>query len=222
MKFFADTANVEEIQEVASWGILDGVTTNPTLIAREQRDPKGLIQEIARIASPGVVNMEVVGLIADDMVREALEYAEWAPNVVVKFPMTVEGVKATRRAAPQGIRVNVTLCFSLPQAIIAAKAGATYISPFVGRLDDVGHVGMDLVRDIVQVYRTYGFATQVLAASLRHPLHVIDAAKAGAHIATCPFSVLQQLFKHPLTDVGLKRFLDDWHALQSQRATAKR
>jgi transaldolase len=209
MKFFLDTANVTEIREGIALGLVDGVTTNPSLIAREKRPFRPLVEEICALV-PGDVSLEVVATDFEGMVKEGEELAQIAPNAVVKCPLTKDGLKAVRYLSGKGIRVNQTLCFSATQALLSAKAGATYISPFLGRLDDIAHVGMDLVRDICAIYRNYGFTTQVLAASIRNPLHVVDAAKAGAHVATMPFAVLEQLMKHPLTDIGLKRFLDDW------------
>jgi len=210
MQIFLDTANVAEIKEAIALGMLDGVTTNPSLIAKEKRPFRPLVEEICSIV-PGVVNLEVVATDLDGMLKEGKELASIAPNVVVKLPMTKDGVKAVKRLSAEGIRTNQTLIFSPTQAIFSAKAGATYVSPFIGRLDDVGHVGMDVVRTILTIYRNYGLQTQVLAASLRHPQHVIEAAVAGAHVATMPFNVFDQLLKHPLTDVGLKKFLDDWN-----------
>jgi transaldolase len=209
MKFFLDTASVSEIREGIALGLVDGVTTNPTLVAKEKRPFRPLVEEICAIV-PGDVSLEVVATDFEGMVKEGEELAQIAPNVVVKCPLTKDGLKAVRHLSGKGIRVNQTLCFSATQALLSAKAGATYISPFLGRLDDIAHVGMDLVRDICAIYRIYNFPTQVLAASIRNPLHVVDAAKAGAHVATMPFAVLEQLMKHPLTDIGLKRFLDDW------------
>jgi transaldolase len=209
MKFFLDTANLSEIREGLALGLVDGVTTNPSLIAKEKRPFRPLVEEICALV-PGDVSLEVVATDFDGMVKEGEELAQIAPNAVVKCPITRDGLKAVRYLSGKGIRVNQTLCFSATQALLSAKAGATYISPFLGRLDDIAHVGMDLVRDICAIYRAQGFATQVLAASIRNPLHVIDAAKAGAHVATMPFAVLEQLMKHPLTDIGLQRFLDDW------------
>jgi transaldolase len=209
MKIFLDTANVAEIKEGVALGVIDGVTTNPSLIAREKRPFRPLVEEICSIV-PGDVSLEVVAVDFEGMVKEGEELAQVAANVVVKCPLTPDGLKAVKYLSGKGIRVNQTLCFSAPQALLSAKAGAYYISPFLGRLDDIGAVGMDLIRDICQIYANYGFKTQVLAASIRNPLHVVDAAKAGAHVATMPFAVLQQLIKHPLTDIGLKRFLDDW------------
>jgi transaldolase len=209
MKIFLDTANVNDIKEGVALGVVDGVTTNPSLIAKEKRPFRPHVEEICA-AVPGDVSLEVVAVEFQDMVKEGEELAQIAPNVVVKVPLTRDGLKAVRYLSGKGIRVNQTLCFSAPQALLSAKAGASYISPFLGRLDDIGAVGMDLVRDICEIYRNYGFSTQVLAASIRSPLHVVDAAKAGAHVATMPFSVLEMLIKHPLTDIGLKKFLDDW------------
>ena len=209
MKIFLDTANVNEIKEGVALGVVDGVTTNPSLAAKEKRAFRPLVEEICAIV-PGDVSLEVVAADFEGMIKEGQELAQVAPNVVVKVPLTADGLKAVKYLSGKGIRMNQTLCFSAPQALLSAKAGATYISPFLGRLDDIGAVGMDLIRDICQIYRNYGFKTQVLAASIRSPIHVIDAAKAGAHVATMPFSVLQQLIKHPLTDIGLKKFLEDW------------
>ncbi len=209
MKIFLDTANVAEIKEGVAIGVVDGVTTNPSLIAKEKRPFRPLVEEICAIV-PGDVSLEVVATDFEGMIKEGEELAQVASNAVVKCPLTKDGLKATKYLSNKGIKVNVTLCFSAPQALLAAKAGATYISPFLGRLDDIGAVGMDLIRDITEIYRNYSFKTQVLAASIRNPLHVIDAAKAGAHVATMPFNVLEMLMKHPLTDIGIKKFLDDW------------
>ena len=213
MKFFLDTANVEEIRNAHRWGILDGVTTNPTLIAREGADYRTVVREIATITS-GPISVETTSDRADEMITQGRAYATWAPNVVVKVPATPEGITAGAMLAREGIRVNVTLIFSVNQALLAAKIGATFASPFLGRLDDIGQDGMQVVREAVQIYRTYGFATQVLASSLRHPLHVTQAALAGAHIATIPFKVVSALFTHPLTAQGQERFLSDWRQLQ--------
>ena len=213
MRLFLDTANLDEIRKAAKLGIISGVTTNPSLVAREGRsDLPGVIREIASIID-GPISAEVLSQDAEGMVREAREISSWSPNVVVKIPVTEAGIEAISRLSREGIKCNLTLCFSLNQALLGAMAGATYVSPFVGRLDDVGHDGMALVADIVQVFRYYGFSTQVIAASIRHPLHLIAAAKAGAHIATVPYRVLVQMFKHPLTDVGLSRFLEDWRGV---------
>jgi transaldolase len=209
MKLFLDTASVKEIREGVALGVVDGITTNPSLIAKEGRPFREIVEEICRTVD-GPVNLEVLGTDAETMVAEGRDLAKIHANVVVKIPMIAEGLKAVRRLSLEGIKINVTLCFSPSQALLAAKAGATYISPFIGRLDDISHVGMDLVREILTIYRNYNYPTQVLAASLRHPLHLVEAAKAGAHVATMPFPVLQQLVKHPLTDIGLQRFLADW------------
>jgi len=217
MKFFIDTANLAEIREANAMGILDGVTTNPSLIAKERKPFKETILEICGVVD-GPVSVEVVALDAPGMLREAREFATWHKNVVVKLPTTREGLKACKTCAGEGIRSNLTLCFSGNQALMVAKAGATYVSPFLGRLDDIGHVGMDLVKQILQIYRNYGFKTQVLAASLRHPLHVIDAALAGADVSTIPFKVLEQMIKHPLTDKGIENFLKDWEKVKALAA----
>ncbi|NIM04962.1 MAG: fructose-6-phosphate aldolase [Armatimonadetes bacterium] len=209
MKIFVDTANVDDIREAASWGIVDGVTTNPSLVAKEKRNFREVVLEICDIVD-GPISAEIVSVKADEMVEDAKKVASWHPNIVIKVPFIPEGVKAIPRLAAEGIKTNVTLCFSANQALLAAKAGGTFCSIFLGRLDDAGHDGMEVVREAVQIYRNYGYATKVLAASIRHPLHVVEAAKAGADIATIPFKVLQQMFQHPLTEIGLKRFLDDW------------
>jgi transaldolase len=209
MKLFIDTANIAEIKEAASWGIIDGVTTNPSLIAKEGRDFAMVVKEICAIVD-GPVSAEVVSEKAEDMLKEAEPLLKIHPNVVIKIPMTLEGLKATKVLSQKGVKTHLTLIFSPNQALLAAKAGATFISPFVGRLDDVSEYGMDLVGEIVQIYKNYGFSTQILAASLRTPLHVLDCAKLGAHIATVPFGVLKMLAQHPLTDAGIKKFLDDW------------
>ncbi len=209
MKFFLDTANINEIREAAALGVLDGITTNPSLIAKEGKPFKQAILEICGIVD-GPVSVEVVSTDAGGMCKEAHEFAPWHKNVVVKLPTTREGLKACKCLSQEGIPINMTLCFSPNQALLVAKAGAAYVSPFVGRLDDISHVGMDLVRQIIQIYKNYNFKTQVLAASLRHPLHVVEAAMAGAHVATMPFKVLELMFKHPLTDRGLEQFLKDW------------
>jgi transaldolase len=210
MKFFLDTANFDEIRQAASFGILDGVTTNPTLAAKEKKPFRELILEICDIVKGGVVNAEVVSTDLEGMLREAREVVTWHPNVVAKIPMTPDGVRALSTLSREGVRVNITLVFSPSQALIVAKAGAYFVSPFLGRLDDVSQDGLGLLREILQIYRAYDFKTQVLAASLRHPLHVVEAAKMGAHIGTMPYKVFEQLFKHPLTDRGLDAFLKDW------------
>ncbi len=211
MKFFLDTANLDEIRDAASLGVLDGVTTNPTLIAKEggQKGFKELVREICEIVN-GPVSAEVINTDVERMLEEVRELAQIHPHVVVKMPLTEDGIRATKRVSEEGIKVNITLVFSPSQALIAAKAGATYVSPFIGRLDDVSNVGMDIVRDIVGIYKNYGYSTQVLVASIRHPIHVVEAARAGADIATIPYKVFKQLVKHPLTDTGLERFLADW------------
>ncbi len=209
MKFFLDTANLDEIKKGAAWGIVDGVTTNPTLIAKEGNPIAEQIRRICDIVD-GDISAEVVSTEAGAMIREGRELARIHKNVVVKCPLIREGIKATSALSKEGIRVNVTLCFSAAQALIAAKAGAYIISPFVGRLDDIGEPGMDLIRSITAIYRNYEFKTQVLAASLRSPTHVIDSALAGAHIGTMPFKVMDMLFNHPLTDKGLDQFLKDY------------
>lgn len=211
MKFFLDTANVKEIQEAASWGLLDGVTTNPSLVAKEGRSFKEMLVEICKIVD-GPISAEVVSLEADAMVKEGKELAKIHKNIVVKVPLIAEGLKATKRMAAEGIKVNVTLCFSPTQALLAAKAGAWCVSPFIGRLDDISSNGMELIRQILTIYRNYDYKTQVLVASVRHPQHVVEAALAGGHICTMPFSIFQQMVKHPLTDSGLKKFLADWEA----------
>jgi transaldolase len=210
MKFFLDTANLDEIRQAASFGILDGVTTNPTLAAKEKKPFRELILEICDIVKGGVVNAEVVSTDLDGMLREAREVVSWHPNVVAKIPMTPDGVRALSKLSREGVRVNITLVFSPSQALIVAKAGAYFVSPFLGRLDDISQDGLALLREILEIYRAYNFHTQVLAASLRHPLHVVEAAKMGAHIGTMPYKVFEQLFKHPLTDRGLDAFLKDW------------
>ncbi len=210
MKLFIDTANVSEIREMA-W-LLDGVTTNPTLVAREKRPFKEVIAEICEIVN-GPVSAEVTALNAEGMIEQARELAKIHDNVVIKIPMTLDGMKATQGLAQEGIRTNVTLVFSSNQAMLAAKSGATFVSPFVGRIDDVGGVGMELVSDILDVFENYGFPTEVIVASVRHPQHVFEAALLGADIATVPYAILKKLFNHPLTDVGIERFLKDWEGV---------
>ena len=209
MKFFIDTADVKEIRDAAAMGLVDGVTTNPSLVAKTGRKFKDVLLEICDIVK-GPVSAEVVSTTHDAMMKEAREYAALRPNIVVKIPLLAEGLKAVKTCTSEGIKTNVTLCFSATQALLAAKAGATYISPFVGRLDDVSTDGMQLISEILEIYDNYGFATEVLVASVRHPMHVQQAARMGAHVATCPLSVLLQLTKHPLTDLGLAKFLSDW------------
>lgn len=215
MKFFIDTANVKEIREAASLGVVDGVTTNPSLVAKEGRDFKQVIAEICSIVD-GPISAEAVSLKADDMIVEGTELAKLHKNIVVKLPMTKDGLKATKVLAEKGIKVNMTLVFSPSQALLAAKVGAAYVSPFVGRLDDISHYGMDLVQQIITIFDNYGYSTEVIVASIRNPLHVVDAAIAGAHIATIPFNVIDQLVKHPLTDIGIEKFLADWKKLEKK------
>lgn len=211
MQLYLDTANLDEIREAASWGVLSGVTTNPTLIAREQgADFKATISEIATLVD-GPISAETISLDADGMIKEGVEYAAWHPNVIVKVPSTTEGLKAVSQLFRRGIRTNVTLCFNAAQALMAARAGAFIISPFIGRVDDTGVDGMQLIREIATIYRQDPeISTKILSASIRHPRHIIDSAVAGAHIATCPFKVLQQAMRHPLTDKGIDQFLADW------------
>ena len=213
MKLFLDTANLDEIQRGAAYGVIDGVTTNPSLIAKEGANNAEHIERICEIID-GDISAEVVATEAEAMVREGRELASIHDNVVVKIPLIREGIKATRELASEGIRVNVTLCFSAAQALLAAKAGAYIVSPFVGRLDDISHEGLDLIREIIDIYDSYGIPTQVLTASIRGPLHVKDAALAGSHIATLPYGVFDKLFNHPLTDIGLEQFLADYRRSQ--------
>jgi transaldolase len=211
MKIYLDTANVKDIKEAVSQGAVDGITTNPSLAAKEGRDFKELVLEICNLVD-GPISAEVISVEADAIVKEGRELAKLHKNIVVKCPLIPEGLKATKRLAAEGIRVNVTLCFSPTQALLAAKAGAWCVSPFIGRLDDVGADGMELIRQILAIYQNYDFKTQVLVASVRHTMHVVEAALAGGDICTMPYSVYQQLIKHPLTDIGLKKFLADWNA----------
>lgn len=215
MKLYLDTANVKEIKEGASLGILDGITTNPSLAAKEGRNFRELLLEICNLVD-GPISAEVVSVEEEAMVKEGRELAKIHKNIVVKCPLIPEGLKATKRLAAEGIRVNVTLCFSPTQALLAAKAGAWCVSPFIGRLDDISNDGMALIRQIVTIFRNYEFKTKVLVASVRHPQHVVEAALAGGDISTMPFSVFQQLVKHPLTDIGLKKFLADWNAIANK------
>jgi transaldolase len=210
MKFFIDTANLDEIKEANELGLIDGVTTNPSLVAKEGKvDFKKHLAKICEMVK-GDISAEVTALDTEGMLKEGRELAKIASNVVVKCPLTLDGLKATRIFREEGTKVNVTLCFSAAQALLAAKAGASYISPFVGRLDDVGQNGMSLIADIIQIYDNYNFETEVLVASVRHPMHIVESALLGAHVATIPFKVIQQLVKHPLTDKGLEGFLSDW------------
>ena len=211
MNIYLDTANVKDIKEAVSQGSVDGITTNPSLAAKEGRNFKELLLEICNLVD-GPISAEVISVEDDAIVKEGRELAKLHKNIIVKCPLIPEGLKATKRLAGEGIRVNVTLCFSPTQALLAAKAGAWCVSPFIGRLDDISHDGMELIRQIITIYKNYDYKTQVLVASVRHPLHVVEAALAGGHICTMPYSVYQQLIKHPLTDIGLKKFLADWNA----------
>jgi len=209
MKFFLDTANIDEIRTAYALGVIDGVTTNPSLVAKENVSFHDRLKEITAIVS-GSVSAEVISLDAEGMLREGRELAAIAPNVTIKVPMTAEGLKAVSAFSKEGIRTNVTLVFSANQALLAARAGATYVSPFLGRLDDIGHNGLDLISDIAEIFALHDIETEIIAASIRHPVHVTEAAKRGAHIATVPYKVLMQMIKHPLTDIGIERFLADW------------
>lgn len=220
MKLFVDTASIAEIREAHSWGVIDGVTTNPSLVAKEGVDFKTRILEICDIVD-GPISAETVQLRAEDMIPEAREIAAWHPNVHVKIPMTREGMKALKVLSAEGIKTNVTLVFSLNQALLAAKNGATFVSVFLGRVDDIGGDGMLVVRQCVDVFENYGFESQVLAASIRHPLHVVQAAEAGVHISTVPYKVIKQMFEHPLTDIGLERFLADWEKTLAEMKASK-
>jgi len=215
MQFFIDTANVEEIKQAIDWGILDGVTTNPTLAAKTGRPFMDVVKDILSLVD-GPVSLETVSLDTEGMVKEGRFLAELGDNVVVKIPMTKEGMKAVNILEEEGIPTNVTLIFSPMQALIAAKAGASYVSPFIGRLDDISTDGMNLIRDIRTIFDNYGYETEIIAASIRHPIHVLEAAKAGADIATIPFNVLEALFKHPLTDIGIDKFLKDWEKVPNK------
>lgn len=217
MDLFIDTANIEEIREAASWGVIAGVTTNPSLVAKEGRDHKDVILEIANIVD-GPISIETISLDAEGMLREAHEFAAWTPNAVIKVPMTSEGMRAVKQLTSEGIKTNVTLVFSANQALLAAIAGATYISPFVGRLDDIGENGMALIAEIREIYDQYFFETNILTASVRHPRHVTDAAKLGSDVATVPYKILKQMFQHPLTDSGIEKFLSDWKKHTAQHA----
>ena len=212
MKLFIDTANIDEIKEVNEWGVICGVTTNPSLIAKEGRDFKQVIEEIAGIVD-GPISAEVISLEKDGMIKEARELAKINPNIIIKIPMTKEGLKAVKVLSQEGIKTNVTLIFSPNQALFATRPVDTYVSPFVGRLDDIGNEGMHIIEDIVQMFDIHGIDTEIIAASIRHPVHVIQAAKAGAHISTIPYKVFVQMLAHPLTDAGIERFLKDWEGL---------
>ena len=216
MRIFLDTANIEQIRHAASLGIISGVTTNPTLVSQEKAtDYQATVKEICSIV-PGPVSAEVLVEDAQGMVEQGREISGWAPNIAIKIPATIAGIEATSVLSKENIKVNFTLCFSLNQALLGALAGAAFISPFVGRLDDIGHDGMQLVKDIVEVFKNYQLPTEVIAASIRHPEHCVAAAKAGAHIATVPYNVLMQMIRHPLTDIGVSRFLSDWQRIQQQ------
>lgn len=215
MQLFLDTANIDEIREAASWGVISGVTTNPSLIAKERRDFRTVVKEISEVV-PGPISAEVLSEKAEDMIPEARDLAKIAPNIVIKIPMTKEGLKAVKVLSKEGVKTNVTLVFSASQGLLASLAGATYISPFIGRLDDISNEGMEVVIDLVMLIENYGFDTKVIAASIRHPMHVVEAARASAHIATVPFKVLGQMLHHPLTDLGIKRFQDDWAKVQRE------
>lgn len=216
MKFFIDTANVEEIKKAWDLGVIDGVTTNPSLISKEGKDPIELLKEICSIVN-GPVSAEAVSMTADEMIKEAEFLSKIHENIVVKIPMIEQGLKAVRRLSAMGIKTNVTLIFSPIQALLAAKAGATYVSPFVGRLDDISHSGMGIVSEIIDIFTNYMFNTEIIVASIRNPLHVLESAKMGAHIATIPYSVIIQLIKHPLTDIGIERFLKDWEKVPKKK-----
>jgi transaldolase len=215
MKIFIDTANIEQIKEVNSWGILDGVTTNPSLVARENKDFSVLVKEICAIVD-GPISVESLNITAAEIVPEARKIAAGNKNIVVKIPMTEEGLKATKILASEGIKVNMTLIFSANQALLAAKAGARYVSPFVGRLDDIGQNGMDLIAEIMDILENYEFDCEVIVASVRDPIHVTEAARLGAHVATIPYDVLKKMFKHPLTDSGIEKFLKDWEKVSKK------
>ncbi|MBI5193892.1 MAG: fructose-6-phosphate aldolase [Nitrospirae bacterium] len=216
MKFFIDTANIAEIKEAVSLGLIDGVTTNPSLVSKENREFRGLVKEICSLVD-GPISAEVISLEAEGMVKEARELSTIHKNVVVKIPMLPEGLKAVRTLTQEGIKTNVTLIFSPSQALLAAKAGATYVSPFVGRLDDVSHIGMDIVSQIRSIFDNYGYDTEIIVASIRNPLHVVDAAMMGADVATIPYKVLLQLASHPLTDIGIKKFMEDWQKVTNNK-----
>jgi transaldolase len=221
MKIFLDTASIKEIRDGAAWGVVDGVTTNPSLLAKEAGDPEEILLEICKIVD-GPISAEVVATDLEGMLREGRHWAGVHKNITVKVPCTLDGLKATKALSGEGHKVNVTLIFSATQALLAAKAGATFVSPFVGRLDDIAAPGMELVADIVQIFANYDFDCEVLAASLRHPIHVVEAAKIGAHVGTMPMGVLTSLLKHPLTDIGLKRFLDDWEKAKKEMGAKAR
>lgn len=215
MKLFIDTANIDEIKEINEWGVICGVTTNPSLIAKEGRIFEDVVKEITDIVD-GPISAEVISLDKDGMLKEARELAKIHKNIIIKLPMTKEGLKAVKVLTSENIKTNVTLVFSANQALLAARAGATYVSPFVGRLDDVGNEGMDIIEDIYQIFALHGIDSEIIAASIRHPIHVLDAAKAGAHISTIPYKVFVQMLGHPLTDIGIDKFLKDWETVQTK------
>ena len=213
MKLFIDTANVDEIKEINDWGVICGVTTNPSLIAKEGRDFKEVIKEITSIVD-GPISAEVISLEAQEMVEEALELSKIHANVIIKVPMTAEGLKAVKILSEKGIKTNVTLVFSGNQALLAARAGATYVSPFIGRMDDIGNIGMNIIEDIITVFEIHGIDTEIISASVRSPMHVLESAKTGAHIATIPYKVFKDMLKHPMTDIGIEKFLKDWEGVK--------
>jgi transaldolase len=215
MKLFIDSANLEEIKKANTLGVIDGVTTNPTLLAKEKQEPIAQLKKICKEIS-GPVSAEVIALSAEEMVEEAKKLSKLSGNIVIKIPCTVEGLKATKKLSTLGIKTNLTLCFSASQALLVAKSGATYVSPFVGRLDDISFEGMDLIRDIKLIYEKYEIKTQIIVASIRHPLHFVEAARIGADVATVPYGVIEKLMKHPLTDIGIERFLEDWGNLKKK------
>ena len=215
MKLFIDTANIDEIKEINEWGVICGVTTNPSLIAKEGRNFEEVVKEITQIVD-GPISAEVISLEKDGMLKEARKLAKIHSNIIIKIPMTKEGLKAVKVLTEEGIKTNVTLIFSANQALLAARAGASYVSPFVGRLDDIGNEGIDLIHDIVNIFSVHDIETEIIAASIRHPIHVLDAANAGAHISTIPFKVFQQMLNHPLTNSGIDSFLKDWESVQSK------
>ena len=214
MKFFIDTANVEEIKKANDMGVIQGVTTNPSLISKEGRNFQEVVKEITTIVD-GPISAEVISLKTEEMVQEGVELAKIHENIVIKVPMTAEGLKAVKIFSQKGIRTNVTLVFSAAQALLAAKAGASFVSPFAGRMDDVGNSGIHVIKEIAEIFEKHNIKTEIIAASIRHPMHVIEAAKAGAHIATVPYNVILQMTKHPLTDIGIKKFLDDWKTVKN-------
>ena len=213
MKLFIDTANLDQIREVNEWGVICGVTTNPSLIAKEGRNFEEVVKEITEVVD-GPISAELISLDVEGMLKEARELAKIHPNVVIKIPMTKEGLKAVKLLKGEGIKTNVTLVFSAAQALLAARAGATYVSPFLGRLDDIGNLGMNIIDDIVNIYNIHKIDTEIIAASIRHPIHVLEAAKAGAHIATIPYEVFLKMLNHPLTDIGIDKFIQDWNSLK--------